>query len=238
MTEAIICENCGRVFEEDPTQTQGMQKQCPDCGSRAVVFSFGEISKVIVRDSVLLSDDVTLLMQTAVEMFDKAVVEKGDRTHEGEIIIAVTSVWYEIVKLLEKDPSLAYSIDPRKWEEIIAGLHERTGQFDKVILTPRSGDHGSDVIAERYGSYAFRIRDQVKRYNPNYPVTAEQVNSMLGTLHGDINTSKVIVTTTGVFAPRIMENQAIKALYPFRLELVDGVELRQRLIEYSKKACP
>jgi hypothetical protein len=37
-------------------------------------------------------DEVTsipsgLLMQTAVEIFDKAVVEKGDKTHEGEIII-------------------------------------------------------------------------------------------------------------------------------------------------------
>lgn len=175
---------------------------------------------------VITIDTPSILMQT--------VVEKGDKVDEGVIIITVTSVWYEIIMELMKDPQFAYQMTPRMWEEMVAGLHERTGLFDRVILTPSSGDFGTDIIAEKDGHYGFRIRDQVKRYKPNNPVTANDVKAMLGTLHGDNNTSKVIVTTTGTFAPKIMEDPAIQVLHPYRLELRDGEILSQMLKEYSK----
>ena len=62
----------------------------------------------------------------------------------------MTVPWFEIVKLLKADPSLAFQIPPRKWEEIIAGAYKKAG-FEEVTLTPRSGDHGRDIIAVKQG---------------------------------------------------------------------------------------
>jgi restriction system protein len=56
-------------------------------------------------------------------------------------------------------------------KEIIAGAYHRSG-FDEVILTPRSGDHGRDVIAIKKGIGSIRVIDQVKAYKPGHLVTA------------------------------------------------------------------
>ena len=52
-----------------------------------------------------------------------------------------------------------------KWEELIAAAFDRSG-YDEVILTPRSGDHGRDVIAIKKGIGTVRIIDSVKAYKP------------------------------------------------------------------------
>src|SRR6266436_5756686 len=88
----------------------------------------GEI--VAERNNALL-DTPSLLM--------KAVIVPGDRTPEGQLVEAVTLPWFEIIELLNRDPKLAFQLDPRKWEEMIAGAYEKAG-FDEVTLTPRSGD--------------------------------------------------------------------------------------------------
>jgi hypothetical protein len=59
----------------------------------------------------------------------QAVVERGSKTLHGDIILAVEPAWREIAKMLEKDPSLVFQIEPRKWEEIIAGAYKAAG-FD------------------------------------------------------------------------------------------------------------
>ena len=69
-----------------------------------------------------------------------------------------------------------YRIDHRKMEEMIAGWYEQAG-FDEVTLTPRSGDHGRDVISVKHGLFKVRIIDQVKAYASKHKVTAEEVLS-------------------------------------------------------------
>src|SRR4051812_20600274 len=86
----------------------------------------------------------------------QAVVETGERSTYGDIIIAVLPVWEEIIRYLQRDPQAVLQIDPRKWEEIIAANYERHG-FDEVILTTRSGDYGRDIIAVRRGFWSVRI---------------------------------------------------------------------------------
>lgn len=94
----------------------------------------------------------------------KAVINCGEKVPEGQLILTVAPAWFEIVRWLERDPNAMFSISPRKWEEIIAGAYERTGFFDRVTLTPRSGDHGRDVIAEKSGWGSVRFIDSVKAY--------------------------------------------------------------------------
>jgi len=60
-------------------------------------------------------------------------------------------------------------------------------------------------------------------------VTANDVRALLGVLSGEQNTSKGIVTTTSDFGPRIYSDPFIKPFMPYRLELINGTALLERL---------
>jgi restriction system protein len=129
-----------------------------------------------------------------------ALVEKGDKDPDGDIIIAVTPMFRRFLRELERDPNALYQLDSRQFEELIAGAYEEYG-CEEVILTPRSGDRGRDVIATSRMFGTVRILDQVA--------------------------SKGIVTTTSIFAPGVYEE--FKGLIPGRISLRDGVALKQWL---------
>ncbi len=158
----------------------------------------------------------------------KAVVLPGEKTSEGTMVEAVAIPWFEILKLLQENPNLAFEIPARKWEEIIAGAYKKAG-FDNVILTPRSGDLGRDVIAEKIGLGTVRVIDQVKAYKPGHLVTADDVRALYGVLMADDRSSKGYLTTTSDFAPKLRDDALIKPLIPGSLELINGTELLKRL---------
>ena len=163
----------------------------------------------------------------------KALLTLGRSDSEGRLVEAVAVPWYEILRLMQSDPEAAYRIDPRQWEEIVAGAYTRAG-YDEVILTPRSGDKGRDVIATKFGVGSIRIFDQVKAYKPGHLVTADEVRSMLGVITGADNVSKGVVTTTSNFAPRLAEDPYIKKYLPYRLELKSREDLFPWLNALSK----
>lgn len=150
----------------------------------------------------------------------KAILEFGDKTKEGQLVEGVAIAWYELLEFIRHEPDRAHEIDARKWEELIAGAYERAG-YDEVILTPRSGDGGKDVIAAKRGVGCIRVFDQVKAYRPGRVVTADEVRSMIGVLAGADNVSKGIMTTTSPFAPGVATEEAIQKFVPYRLELKD-----------------
>jgi restriction system protein len=163
----------------------------------------------------------------------QALVTPRDETTEGTLIEAVAFPWFEIVRLLEKDPIAAYQIDWRKWEEIVAGAYKQQGY--EVILTPRSNDRGRDVIATRDGVGCIRIIDQVKAYSPDYPIKADHVRAMIGVLTTEGNVSKGVITTTSTFAPGIEKDPGIQRLIPYRLELKPRDKLRDWLSEVASR---
>ena len=167
---------------------------------------------------LLFNGDSVVTEDTLPSIVLKALLELVVPTKEGDLIRAVAVPWFEILERIKKDPKSVYQIDPRTWEEIIAGAYTRAG-FDEVILTPRSGDKGRDVVATRNGVGSIRIFDQVKAYKPGHVVTAEEVRAMIGVVTGAQNVSKGVVTTTSEFAPRLTEDEYIKPLIPYRLEL-------------------
>ena len=185
----------------------------------------GSVQAVVEERNNALLDTPSLLM--------KAVIVPGDRTPEGQLVEAVTVPWFEIIELLNRDPTLAFQLDPRKWEEMIAGAYERAG-FDEVTLTPRSGDLGRDVIAIKRGIGIVRVIDQVKAYGPGHLVTANDVRALLGVLEGD-KASKGFLTTTSDFAPKLPDDILLKPYIPAKLELINGKLLLARLKELAEK---
>jgi len=96
-----------------------------------------------------------------------------------------------------------------------------------VVLTPRSADCGRDVTASRPVVGSIRIVDQVKAYAPNQTATADEVRAALGVLEVGQNVSKGIITTPSQFAPRLSQDERLKAFMPYRLEVKYGKGVRR-----------
>ena len=163
-----------------------------------------------------------------------AVVIPERPASEGLLVRSTSLVWAAIVAELGRDWERAYTVPWRVWEEIVAGAYKNAG-YDEVILTSRSADHGRDVIAIKKGVGSVRILGSIKAYRPGRLVTKEEVHALLGVVTIDPNASKGIFTTTSDFAPRIMEDPRLAASVPHRLELMNGVRLRQWLKELLEK---
>jgi restriction system protein len=157
----------------------------------------------------------------------KTIIVPGQKTTVGQLVEAVALPWFDIVEILKKDPGAAFQIDPRTWEEIIAGAYKKAG-FEEVTLTPRSGDLGRDVIAIKKGLGSVRVIDQVKAFAPTHLVPADDVRALMGVVIGD-RASKGFLTTTSNFAPGIATDRVIQDFIPNRLELVNGSMLLTRL---------
>lgn len=78
---------------------------------------------------------------SAPEIVVGALVEKGERTDEGDLIIAVMPIFRRFLRELEQDPQALYGLDPRQMEELVArGYEDEREEGGSVILTPRSGE--------------------------------------------------------------------------------------------------
>ena len=167
----------------------------------------------------LLPPDPEVLLQAA-------IILTGDTTQEGVLVRGVAVAWEEIIRWLAQDPEFLFKIGWRKLEELIAGAYEREG-WSEVILTPRSGDGGRDIIATKPGIGSIRFYDQVKAYKPGHIVAANEVRAMYGVLNLHQNVSKAVVTTTSQFAPGVFDE--FKAVMPHRLELKGRAQLLEWL---------
>jgi restriction system protein len=164
-----------------------------------------------------------------------SVIIPNKSVDDGVLIKSTSILWAEIVEQLGADWSVAYQLPPERWEEIVAGAFKKAG-YDEVILTPRSGDHGRDVIAIKIGIGCVKIIDSVKAYGPKHLVSYDSVRGLLGVLSREVNASKGIITTTSDFPPNIMNDPFISPFVPTRLELMNGEALRRWLTNLSRES--
>lgn len=228
-SNTVRCASCKQLLDEAPELDPAERKPCPNCGSKARQFSMAV--DAVFRFNVAAAE--SLILPSAPSLLVQAVVVPSERMHQGLLIASIAPLWLEIVEMLANDPSLAFQIGHDKWEEIVAGAYSRAG-WDEVTLTPRSGDHGRDVIAIKRGLGSVRVIDQVKAYRPGHLVTADDVRALVGVLHGD-GASKGFLTTTSDFAPLLREDPLITPFIPSRLELINGNVLLTKLEELAKK---
>ena len=180
-------------------------------------------------DPLLDEEGNPLLAEGLPVLVLQSIFVPGGVTTEGQVIQAVAQPWFELVQFLLRNPHALHEVSPRVWEEIIATAYKRA-QFDEVILTPRSGDLGRDVIAIKRGIGTVRVIDQIKAYKPGHLVTADDVRALVGVLHGD-RASKGFLTTTSDFAPRLRDDALMVRFIPAQLELINGKQLMAQLKE-------
>jgi len=231
----VWCNNCDAALDEDPALKPEERQPCPVCG--ATVRRFSVSASMTASVEITASAEVTLgnvkSITAIAELLLQAVIVPGDKVASGRLIEAVAIPWFDIIDLLKKDPSAAYQIPPHKWEEIIAGSYRKAG-FDEVILTPRSGDAGRDVIATIRGIGSVRVIDQVKAYKPGHLVTADDARALYGVLMLD-GAAKGFLTTTSDFAPLLTKDDLLGPVIPSRIELINGKRLLRRLEELAGK---
>jgi restriction system protein len=68
----------------------------------------------------------------------------------------------------------------------------------------------------------------MKAYAPDRVVTREHVHEMLGVVHAE-GATKGIIATTSDFAPKLLDAPGLGASIPYRLELLNGVQLQDWL---------
>jgi restriction system protein len=162
-----------------------------------------------------------------------SVIIPESKTNSGILIGSTSAVWDSIVRELRNDWSAAYKIPPDRWEEIVAGAFKNDG-YNEVILTPRSRDHGRDVIAIKRGMGCVKVLGSVKAFAPDRLVPYDDVRALMGVIASERDTSKGIITTTSDFPPLIESDPLIAPLLPTRIELVNGAKLQKWLKDLSK----
>lgn len=175
-------------------------------------ISFSEVLKTIqLQTLVVPAPTITL----------PGVIIPERKLETGTLVVAHTMALSALIRQLGEDWRIAYDLPPAKWEEIVAGAFDLAG-FDEVILTPRSGDHGRDVIAFKRGVGSIKIISSVKAYKPGLLVGYDDVRALIGVMTGEADTSKGIIATTSDFPPNIEKDPFIRPFLPTRLELLNG----------------
>jgi restriction system protein len=204
------------------------------------------ISDAVIRSSVRTLEDPWPLERATSEALGSrdwgtkptlalsALVVPKAKLPTGTLIAGTSIAWAAIIEMLGVDWRRAFEIPPEKWEEIIAGAFKRA-DYDEVILTPRSRDHGRDVVAIKKGVGCIKIIGSVKAYKAGHLVEYDDVRALLGVMSGESNTSKGILATTSNFPPLIERDPFISPFLPTRLELMNGEGLRAWLLELVRK---
>ena len=166
---------------------------------------------------------------------EKSLVVAEQKVAEGRLVSSTSIIWTEIVNRLAADWSLAQQLTPRQWEEMVAGAFKNAG-YDKVTLTPPSGDYGRDVIAEKNGVGCVKILGSVKAYAPGKLVPYDAIRALVGVINTDHSVSKGIITTTSDFPPNVEQDPSIAPHLPTRLELMNGKRLQEWLTSLTSSS--
>jgi restriction system protein len=155
--------------------------------------------------------------ETAPRIVIQSLIIPGDKSKEGILVKGVSSFWFEMMRHIRSNPDIIYHLDCWKWEEMLAGAYKQDG-WEIVTLTPKKGDKGIDIIAERsgFGQLRFLLLDQMKAYKPDHVVGPDEIREMKGVMLDHPEASKGLITTTANFSQGALD--AAKNLSP-RLEL-------------------
>lgn len=128
------------------------------------------------------------------------------------------------LELLDK----LYSVDPFRFEYIVAELLEKMG-YGELTVTKKSGDGGIDAIVNEDKLGLDKILIQAKRYKAENIINEKTVRDFLGALAAE-QVQKGIIVTTSMFSDKAKTTarQSDK-----KIVLIDGSKLAFLLIEYN-----
>ena len=103
-----------------------------------------------------------------------------------------------LLDAISSNPELMRGLDPRDFERLIADLLN-AHEFQNIVLTPRSGDKGRDVLATKYiAGIPILFSFECKRYSNK--VGVEVMRGLLGSVaHNESKANIGVLATTSRF---------------------------------------
>jgi len=218
--------------EREPNQVAPQMASATATAEASQIGVMYSVSISVAQAQVVAVSTSEEIITRAASLLLQTVIVPGANISEGRLIEAVAVPWFDIIAFLKTDPTIAFQIAWEKWEEIVAGAYTRAG-FEEVILTPRSGDSGRDVIATKRGIGSVRVIDQVKAFKPGHLVSANDVRALYGVVELDA-AAKGFLSTTSDFVPKIKSDPLLQKAIPSRIQLINGRKLFARLEELAK----
>ncbi|WP_190300528.1 restriction endonuclease [Rufibacter hautae] len=149
---------------------------------------------------------------------------------QERILITETERVRSIIRNIYRDNEFIYSLDPRKYEVVVAELLQAKNFH--VQLTQQTRDGGYDIIAlQEIGGFPIKMLVECKRYRRDRPVGVEFIRSFMDVIHEE-DANKGVIVTTSYFSPEAHKREA-KA--PHRLELKDRPVLLDWVSEYLRQ---
>src|SRR5579864_4464501 len=102
----VSCHECHTPIYDPSTLAPEDRKPCPKCGATArdIHVHVSSAASVSAVASATVTHSPNVLMQAVVTLLGK--------TSEGDLIQAVAPPWFAIARMIEKNPSIIYQIDP------------------------------------------------------------------------------------------------------------------------------
>lgn len=117
-----------------------------------------------------------------------------------EPLLRIDRLPLRALRAVVQDPRHLRRLTPRKFEEFTAEILDTLG-FEDVLLTPRSGDGGRDVIAARtVDGIPLTFYFECKKYAEDNKVQLESLRALLGVVaHHSTKANIGVLVTTSTF---------------------------------------
>jgi restriction system protein len=146
------------------------------------------------------------------------------------IVSDVTTSNDEFLRRLADDPKSLYTLSPRSFEEVVAGILKRLGY--EVELTPATRDGGKDIYAAHrteLGTFLYLV--ECKKFSPDHPVGVGLIRNLYGSVEAE-KANGGILATTSFFTQDAREFQTQVG---FRISLQDYLGVHKWLMSLKQK---
>ena len=197
-----------------------------------------ETSHRTINDISRMMDSLRLDLRLIGETdLGEAAEDKGDDpalvlpAEAAARIARVEFLPIRLMNALRANPDEMRQLSDREFEEFTAELLRQVG-FDNVLLTPRSGDGGRDVVAARQvNGIPLLFAFECKRYAENNKIGPALLRGLLGTVtHGATKANIGVLVTTSTFTRASREFIVSEAL-------IDGKDFHD-IVEWLHKYRP
>lgn len=131
---------------------------------------------------------------SAEELYDRSEVFGRDES-ATQIGVVSHEAWSRLIRELSLSPEKLHTLDPRKFEELVAELLARDGL--EIHLTVSTRDAGRDILAFQdtpVGKHLYLV--ECKRNNPQRPVGVAVVRQLYGIVTWERATAGLVVATS------------------------------------------
>lgn len=162
-------------------------------------FTKSQIDKTDFSNSILNGNNFSesnqneIILSSTIEQNNIDLITNTKSESHKNISIENSEI-DDLIKTIQKHPSLLYDVNPNKLEEIVARLLENYNY--NVEITSQTRDGGYDLILTKNDIVDQKIMVEVKRTSPNRKVGASSVRALYASLMNLSFDKGMLVTTS------------------------------------------